>query len=98
MSYTSSDATSGVSEVQVYVSGPTDGGTYSLAHTFTGSGLTSGSFTYTATEGDGSYEFETRPLTPRATSKQPTPARHDHRRGHGSADLARQFAGLQQHE
>ena len=59
MSYTSSDATSGVSEVQVYVSGPTDGGTYSLAHTFTGSGLTSGSFTYTATEGDGSYEFET---------------------------------------
>ena len=46
--------------MQVYVSGPTDGGTYSLAHTFTGSGLTSGSFTYTATEGDGSYEFETK--------------------------------------
>ena len=46
-----------MTKVQVYVSGPTDGGSYSLAHTFTGSGLTSDSFTYAASEGDGSYEF-----------------------------------------
>ena len=57
VSYTAADATSGVTKVQVYVSGPTDGGSYSLAHTFTGSGLTSDSFTYSASEGDGSYEF-----------------------------------------
>ena len=94
--YTADDATSGVTKVQVYVSGPTDGGSYSLAHTFTGSGLTSDSFTYAASEGDGSYEFYS-VATDAAGNVQTV---------HGSPDTttiedtvkptSSQFAGLQQ--
>jgi hypothetical protein len=58
VSYTANDALSGVAKVDVYVKGPTDS-SYQLVHTFTGTGLTSGSFTYTAGEGDGSYKFKT---------------------------------------
>jgi hypothetical protein len=73
VSYTASDpgsAASGVAKVDVYVMGPTDSG-FSLAHTFTGTALSSGSFTYTAREGDGSYAFRSI-ATDNAGNTQPT--------------------------
>ncbi len=59
VSYTANDpgsSASGLARVTVYVKGPTDSG-YNVAHSFTGSGLNSGAFTYTAGDGDGNYVF-----------------------------------------
>ena len=61
VSYTASDpgsSASGLAEVDLYVKGPSDS-VYNLAHVFTGSSLSTGSFSYTASEGDGSYAFYT---------------------------------------
>ena len=74
-SYTASDpgsSASGLAEVDLYVKGPTDS-SYSLAHAFTGSSLSSGSFSFNASEGDGSYAFYTI-ATDKAGNIQATPS------------------------
>jgi peptidoglycan/xylan/chitin deacetylase (PgdA/CDA1 family) len=55
VSYIAADTTSGVATVNLYVKGPSDAG-YSEVASTPGGALT-GSFTYTASEGDGSYSF-----------------------------------------
>ena len=64
VSYTASDPgsnPSGLAGVDVYVKGPTDGD-YHPAHAFTGASLSSGNFSYTAGEGDGSNQMRVGPI------------------------------------
>jgi hypothetical protein len=59
VSYTAADpgtSASGLAEVDVFAKGPADG-SFHLAHAFTGASLASGSFSFTAGEGDGPYAF-----------------------------------------
>jgi hypothetical protein len=59
--YTASDAvpSSGLQKVELYVAGPTDGGVYQLAGTDSSPAPSGNSFSYAATEGDGTYSFYT---------------------------------------
>jgi hypothetical protein len=87
VSYNASDpgsSPSGLAEVDIYAKGPSDS-TFNLAHAFTSGTLTSGSFTYSATEGDVNYSFysvaidkagnvEAAPTTPDSTTLVDTQA------------------------
>ena len=58
MTYTASDATSGLADVELWAKGPSDGA-FALVATDTGVGIDF-TFPYTASQGDGTYEFYTR--------------------------------------
>ncbi len=75
VSYTANDSGSGLAEVDIYAEGPTDSG-YSLADSFTGASLTTGSFSYSASEGDGNYSFYSI-ATDNAGNAQTTPGNPD---------------------
>ena len=59
--YTASDASpsSGLTKVELYVSGPSDGGVYNLAGTDNSPAASGNTIGYTANEGDGAYSFKT---------------------------------------
>ena len=73
VTYTASDTNgAGVKTVDLYVSGPTDSGSYSKVATVT-SGAASGSFSaYSFSEGEGTYSFYTR-ATDNATNLENAP-------------------------
>ncbi len=77
VTYTASDSGSGLAEVDLYAKAPGDSGYSKVASDTSGNG--SGSFSYTASKGDGSYSFytiatdnagntQTAPNTPNATT------------------------------
>jgi hypothetical protein len=72
--YSASDSGSGLASVDLYAKGPADSGYTKVATDPTPSG--SGSFNYTASEGDGAYSFYTI-ATDRAGNVQPAPATAD---------------------
>ncbi len=97
VAYTSSDATSGVDEVELWVDGPGAGG-YALADTDTTPA--SPSFSFTAADGDGTYRFYTRARDNAGTHRgRPRQRRRDHRRRHDQPRLGRRRAArLHRHD
>ena len=89
VTYTAADATSGLARVDLYAQAPGQSG-YSLVASDT-SGSSSGSFSYTASAGDGAYNFYT-VATDKAGNVQAAPPspNDDHAAGYDGADRQRQ--------